>query len=100
MVSQEMTIAWCRSITPCAWDSKLWKAREPTWYALPQLYRPCRSYPFWTAAGSDTTLNVDAGGNWPWVARDTSGVPAFLLLSRSSSLVVIPPSHTLGSYVG
>src|SRR3954453_18668283 len=53
-----------------------------------------------TSADADDSLNVDPGANWPCTARDTSGVPAFGSVSRASSVLEIPPTNTVGWYVG
>lgn len=45
-------------------------------------------------------MNVDPGANWPCTARDSSGVPAFGSVSRASSVLEMPPTNTVGSYVG
>ena len=45
-------------------------------------------------------FHVDPGANWPWVARNSSGLSALAEYSRPSCLDVMPPTQTFGSYVG
>jgi len=61
---------------------------------------PVRLLPASIAAGSEITLNVEAGGNSDDVARLTSGVPAAGSEIASRSRWLIPPVQTSGAYVG
>ena len=53
--------------------------------------------PFSRAPAVIIGFQVDPGANWPWVARDSSGVPARSEYSRFSCLLVMPPDQTSGS---
>ena len=45
-------------------------------------------------------MKVEPGANWPCTAREISGTPAASSVSRASSLREMPPTKTVGSYVG
>ena len=45
-------------------------------------------------------FHVEPGANWPCVARPSSGSPAFSEYSALSCFLLMPPTHTAGSYVG
>ena len=54
------------------------EARLPTWNADEQFSRVLVAVA--VRAGRPAVMNgfhVEPGANWPWVARDSSGVPAF-----------------------
>ena len=81
--------------------SKFFLVVLPTLSEPGQLYVPdSGARPDITSADAEDSLNVDPGANWPCTARDTSGVPAFGSVSRASSVLEMPPTNTVGSYVG
>ena len=81
--------------------SKLCFSRLPTCSEPGQLYVPdSGARPLITSADVDDSLKVDPGANCPATARDTSGTPAFSSVSRDSSTREMPPTKTVGSYVG
>ena len=57
-------------------------------------------YPLFSAPTVMIGFHVEPGANWPWLARESSGLPDFFEYSAFSCFFVMPPTQTAGSYVG